>query len=309
MRRPANNIRFYTYDDHPSREVGYATFKGSPCEREGLFLTKRLLPPQLLRQVQSEILHVIDVAEGCAPGRRLRVPSTDFQEQTQQRLSTLFTRRPSLRGPLVQVLRKLPIVQGLSAHPAILGVLRRIGLRRPVERINALQVFLPWEEVFRERPHQDFGDMLSEHAWTLQIPLHDIRKEDTGAAEIYPGTYRLGPLAHHLIRDPRNQLLYETTEPRLWRELTPKSFEMQLGDVSFFRCLNIHQTFPRQRRIRWSLVIRYDDYGTAPVLRTGTTPFAALREYDVALWNDQLQAFFKRYRVPAAFAQRAGSAS
>ncbi len=296
--------RFWTSTASPARLESFSRFAGSPCEREGLFMMKQLIEPAQLRAVQDQVLRLLDAVEQKALGRAQRGTFRDFQEETQTRLTNLLRARPALRPALFQALRRLPLVQGLSSHPKLLAVLKAIGVACPVERVSSLQVFLPWEELFRERPHQDFGDMLSEHSWTIQIPLHGIIREVTGAAEIYPGTYQLGPLTHHLIQDPRNRSWYETTEEQWWKGRLLKHFNTEEGDAVFFRCLNIHQTYPTQQRIRWSMVIRYDDAAEAPILRTGANPFDKLRAYDFKIWSDQLQTFFTQYHVPGKPAAR-----
>ena len=305
--RSLSGLRFWTSTDDPGRLEAFSSFPGSPCERGGLFVMRQLIEPACLQAVRNAVLRLLAAVEQQALGRAQPGAARDFQEQTEARLRRLLGARPALRPPLMQALRRLPVVQGLSSHPRLMDAMRAIGMACPVERVSSLQAFLPWEEIFRERPHQDFGDMLSERSWTLQIPLHDIIKEETGAAEIYPGTYRLGPLTHHLIQDPDNGLWYESTDERWWKGRALKSFDTRAGDVVFFRCLNIHQTYPAQRRIRWSMVIRYDDATEAPILQTGANPFDRLRAYDFKIWTDQLQAFFKDYRVVGGSASRGTS--
>ena len=300
--------RFWTSTAGSARLESFSRFAGSPCEREGLFLMKGLVEPERLQAIRAQVLRLLESVEQRVLGRAHRGPSRGFQEETEARLARLLRARPALRAPLFQAFRRLPLVQGLSSHPKILDTLQAIGMVCPMERVSSLQIFLPWEELFRERPHQDFGDMLAERSWTLQIPLHDVIKEETGAAEIYPGTYQLGPLTHHLIQDPRNGLWYETTDERRWKGRPLKSFNTAAGDAVFFRCLNIHQTYPTQQRIRWSMVIRYDEAATAPILQTGANPFDTLRAYDFTIWSDQLHTFFTQYRVPGKAAPQGARA-
>lgn len=185
----------------------------------------------------------------------------------------------------------------MSSHPGIQDALKAIDLKLPVLRCNSLQVFLPWEEIFNELEHQDYGDLISPNSWTIQAPLQPVRRDINGSAEIYPGTFRNGPLRHRLICEP-NGHLYEVVDQAFWQGIPPKNFDMDIGDATFFKCLNIHKSYPKQAKIRWSLILRYDDLSESSALGEKPFNFAELRDYDFETWEGELRNFFRNYRVP-----------
>ena len=276
-------------------------YKDSKFETDGTFLTTGLYRQGNIEQAQREILALLSAANGeSIKGIPNRIG--DFLEISEHLITKILSSKPQMRKPLIQALRKLPGVQSLATNPSLIEVLKWTGLNLPIIRLQSLQVFLPWEEVFHEREHQDFGGLLSHTGWTIQVALQPVIKETTGAAEIFPTTYRHGPLEHRIRREP-NGYSYEVVDDKYYRDIEPINFDMNIGDATLFNCFSIHRSYPTQNRIRWSMVIRIDEGVGSNLIEHGSesVPDGALRCYDYSIWSNQLEKFFKEYSVPPKY--------
>lgn len=267
------------------------------AREKGIYLKKHALPIERLLEIRRDAIRLIFVLDGT----RDIPPSFDlsgekFRELSEGLMRDLLRRKPHLRRIFPGILRQLPCVRRLASEPVILETLKSLGVVLPVERSISLQLWLPWEELFRERLHQDTGGLISENSWTVQVPLHDVTRE-TGAAEIFPSTYKLGPLSLSFVQDTKSHFCYETVGPEHTRGMDSEYAEISFGDAYFFRCLNIHRTSEYQSQIRWSIVMRFDDLHNAPLLKTGKNPFESLRQYDFKKWEGQLEDFYQKYQV------------
>lgn len=268
--------------------------------QDGIFIKKQVIAKGLLMEIKTEVLRAIGVCDGkLFSENEIDRAVKDFKGVSLQRMHDLLIRKPYLRRVLPAYFRYLPSVRRLASEPAVLEGLREQGLTLPVERSVSFQLWLPWEDIFHEKLHQDVGGLVSENSWTIQVPLHDVTLE-TGAVEVFAGTYRHGVLPLELVKDERNGYLYETASQDMIRGMEPTVTDIEYGDAFFFRCLNLHRTSKHQSGIRWSVVIRYDDLHQAKILENGTNPYnKVVRNYDFKIWTDQLEKFLQDYHVEA----------
>ena len=272
--------------------------KVSDKEKEdGIFLRKRIFSEEQLQSVRQAIINTILIVDGKEANSISLNNQLEFKEVTTKMIHKIFKRKPYLRRVIPGIFRNLPEVKALSNHTGIQRSLEEVGVLRPIERSVSVQLWLPWETIFHEKLHQDIGGIISENSWTVQVPLHNVNK-DTGAAEIYPGTHKLGVIPLKLVRDDSNGFLYETCGEKHTKGTSPMYTEIEYTDAFFFRCLNIHQTSEFQNEIRWSIVIRFDDLSQSPILKNGHNPYNnKIRSYDFKAWEDQLETFLTNYNV------------
>lgn len=278
-----------------------ATYAGSAAESDGTFLVKNLYSDEQIAWAQRDIISLLQVVLGGSPETD-QDAAENFHELSHALMAKILSERPKMRKPLLVALRKLPGVQALATNPRIIELLKWMGMTLPLIRLQSLQVFMPWERLFHEQEHQDYGGMISETSWTIQVPLQIVEPGTTGCAEIFPGTFRHGPLMHHL-GEPSKGFFHEVVEDQYFQGIKPAHFVMAPGDATFFRCLNIHRTQPEHSLIRWSMILRYDEgIGSALIEHGQTEPSdASYREYEWDTWSRQVQKFFDDYNVPATY--------
>lgn len=282
-------------------QTGETEYAGTRAEADGVFLAKGLYGDAQIKMAQREILSLLQVMLGGSP-ETTDESVENFHDRSQDMMTRILAARPEMRKGVVNALRKLPGVQALVINEGLADLLRWTGMTLPLVRLQSLQVFLPWERLFHEQEHQDYGGMISESSWTIQVPLQAVDPDTTGSAEIYPGTYRHGPLMHHL-GEVTDGYFHEVVEDRYFAGIEPARFAMDVGDAVFFRCLNIHRTVSKHSKIRWSMILRFDEAIGSDLVTKGISEPADqdYREYEWETWSKQMKVFFDSYSVPSRF--------
>ena len=278
--------------------ISEATFDGSEAEENGCFIIKGLIDTDIIENIQDQILSLLRL---LAQDKSNTQKNINFEETSEKLIYTILSQNPQLRKTLVDAIRSLPIIQSMSSNQMLLDIIKKIGIEFPLLRMNALQVYLPWENLFHENKHQDHGSMVSENSWTIQIPLQSNTKFHNGGPEIFPGSYKLGPLEHQLIRSPKTGYLHEVIEKKLWNKKPSIYFDTEPGDAIFFRCLNIHKSYEfektKREAIRWAHVIRFDDCAQAGFPDFKSNKYSHLRNFDTATWTDEKNEFLDNYKI------------
>jgi hypothetical protein len=150
-----------------------------------------------------------------------------------------------------RLLRFLPSLAGLAAHPELLEIARRCGLSAPILGIRpGLRADMPNDEEWDFPVHQDYCyNQGSLNSITLWIPLQDTDKK-SGVVQFIPSSHLKGALSDSEGKIP----------PTLYQEKDFTSTALKCGDILAFSQFLIHRSGRNSSdKTRFSVQIRYND--------------------------------------------------
>ncbi len=179
----------------------------------------------------------------------------------------LKEKSPTLKGHCYDVLSRLALIYNAVAKEKIKKVAKEF-LNGPLI-INSTQLriddssddrILPW--------HQELEQMalVTLNIW---IPLVKI-KNSTGGIAIIPNSHKLGIKRHFLNKGKSN---YFSLPKKQINDNNIKSLALDAGDALLFHSLLFHKSIQNTgKKIRWTIVSRYNQLSSMPYVKSAKAP-------------------------------------
>ncbi|MDZ7675944.1 MAG: phytanoyl-CoA dioxygenase family protein [Acidimicrobiales bacterium] len=162
---------------------------------------------------------------------------------------------------------------GLAAHAVALAedlvsCVRALDVAVPNLRVVTVRADPPGGERTLLPLHQDVRDLRSENAVNAWIPLQPV-DTGNGAMVVHAGSHRRGRIESTAV-GPYGHL---HVDPGWADGFDPVACQIEPGDAVLFSPYVLHRSAPNaSRRIRWTVVVRYDDASRMPWLVDGRNP-------------------------------------
>lgn len=222
----------------------------SEFEYSGYSISRSLVGDEFYSAAKGDLL--------ALAGRLIAEPQADI-DLAWNRLKTTDRRLGSL---LYNAAKLLPSVHRMAASPAVLDGLRSLGMEAPAIVDVNFRIDSQGEEKFLFGWHQDYWfSICSPAAIVAWIPLTGVRGSENGGVEMVPrnatGGRILKTRVGHSYRSYADAVVIDEEIP----DVPKVSFDMNVGDVLFFRFDVLHRSLPVQtkNRSRWTLQVRYAD--------------------------------------------------
>lgn len=232
-------------------------------EKNGAVIVERLLTEEVIQRVYDQAGDVMDQSLMAAGVDMSRFPSEN------EKYLYLRDHHPKLKSHCYDIFKRLDSVVCALTQPFILKFVQEILGRTVIFDGAQIRLLDPENERFYPI-HQEFGQ-ISEANVTCWVALSDI-PAGAGGLRIVPGSHRKGTLEHRFLPEHLNYhaVVEHELEGREIRELT-----FAKGDALFFHPHLLHGSAPNQsRKLRWSLIGRYNDVRHVPYLKDEAAPIA-----------------------------------
>lgn len=232
-------------------------------EKNGAVIVKGLLADDVIQRIYAQAGDVMDQSLAAAG-----VDTSRFSDASEKYLY-LKDHHPKLKSHCYDIFKRIDSVMCALTQPFILKFVQSILGRTVI--VDGAQIRLLDPENERFYPiHQEFGQ-ISECNVTCWVALSDI-PDGAGGLRIVPGSHRQGALEHRFLPDHLNYhaVVERELEGREIRDLT-----FAKGDALFFHPNLLHGSAPnRTRKLRWSIIGRYNDVQHVPYLKDEVAPIA-----------------------------------
>jgi ectoine hydroxylase-related dioxygenase (phytanoyl-CoA dioxygenase family) len=229
-------------------------------KKNGYLLLRNFFPPDTITVILQEA-KTIFLKQFYQKGYIQSVVLSEInEEQFNECLYRLFKEDIECLSNCGKQAQHLISLHTLSLQPAVIELLKAVGITRPVISTRPVMFFnhprLAQQKVFyKVDAHQDWRSMQgSLNSVVIWLPLVDINK-DLGALEIIPGSHLSGLLTDHI---ESGFGMVKLTEEEEQQQL--HSVEVEVGDILLFSSFLIHQSGENiTNKPRWSCHFRYND--------------------------------------------------
>lgn len=223
--------------------------------RDGFHIARQVLPKSFLDAVEHAVFEPVALQAEYVLGHRFTL--RDPLSTRHALMRELKTRAPDRYLGALKVSQLDGAVLSASAQPALLAVLKDLGLRHPVVALKPYPIViapdLHFEGGYNIRPpHQEWPVMQGSHnGLVVWFPLHDVTNEHS-SIEMYPGSHLHGVLPYEVSRC--GSRVQESVLP-----MRPVRLEMRRGDLAVFSAFTVHRSSPEGNALRAAISIRFND--------------------------------------------------
>ncbi len=231
-------------------EVDFIPQTTADFERAGYAVLRGLVGHEYYSDVRRDLT---ELAERLSGEQRQDI------DQAWNHLRATDRRAGSL---LYNAAKLLPSVHRIAACDKVLGGLRTLGMGAPAIVDVNFRIDSSGEEKFLFGWHQDYWfSICSPAAIVAWIPITAVRTRENGGVEVVPRDATGG----RILKTRTSDKYTSYADAVLIDEPVPEgeraSFDMNAGDVLFFRFDVLHRSLPvlTEDRSRWTLQVRYAD--------------------------------------------------
>lgn len=237
--------------------------------KNGFVLFNDLIRPEQATSIRSEFLAI---AEDLS--KRYKIEHTS--EDPVRRAYEVFAVGGVFRRHIYGYSQQLRSITSLVGSDGFTQVFKKMGLRFPVLRNQALRIDFPDEPQFLQGIHQDVRGMRSSNCLNFWICLQDV-DEHKGTLSVWPGSHMDGPVVPKHFSSEGYQIFTEEEVSHYQKDYlrtTP-------GHVLMFHPYLYHGSHQTQEKtLRLTVTLRYDDIGDMEWLREQDCPFEKLNIQD-----------------------------
>jgi hypothetical protein len=230
----------------------------------GFTIISRLLTPAALTRVFAQINAVFDVAlDSIGRGDMKRLDAGE-------KYLFLQDNAPALKSHCYDILGMLESVRTVAVDPRLIELGQRLFKTPVVPDLTQVRIDAPDNKVMQP-VHQELGQ-LSLTNMTLWMPLVDL-DEVMGGLLVVEGSNRRGLRRHVKLDHPAMNKKVSALAEEEYLNDTMTRLEMRAGDGLVFHPHLFHASAPNLgKRIRWTIVSRYNDLNRLQYIRDPNAP-------------------------------------
>ncbi|MCS3634881.1 ectoine hydroxylase-related dioxygenase (phytanoyl-CoA dioxygenase family) [Salinibacter ruber] len=241
--------------------------------QDGFVVIKDLVPGEVTKKATSEIKSILDIEAKRNLNEEVR-----RRGQFDEHIVKLFRLDEEYRGRLYEVLQDMNSLYQYATCKSIIDISNELGVRAPNIRNVGVRIDIPGEDEYLQPLHQDVNSMRTENCLNFWVPIQKVGPEN-GALRVFKGSHEIGPI--HAEKKELNKDGYESIPKRFVEEYEEIHCTIEPGDAVIFHPYLVHGSETnRSDKVRWTVIVRYDDATQMDWLRDGENPYTSLRKDD-----------------------------
>jgi ectoine hydroxylase-related dioxygenase (phytanoyl-CoA dioxygenase family) len=217
-------------------------------EENGYVLFNDLFTESQIKEIQLEFFDIVTFLSAKY--------GIDTDEKDLESIALhLFSKNPKFRKNLYGLFQELGSITALCGTSNLIYVFKKMGLKFPVFRNQAIRIDFAQEPQYLQGIHQDVRGMRSSNCLNFWIPLQKVN-EDFGTLAVYPRSHLEGGIMPTLV----NESGYQTFSEEEVAKYQKVNLDVDRGCTLMFHPYLFHGSVQaKTNRLRLTITLRFDD--------------------------------------------------